>query len=46
MNAASRYSTPPLSLLRSIRVMYTLNGNKYAIQPEYYNAAHACTTTP
>jgi hypothetical protein len=24
----------------------TLNGNKYAIQPEYNNAAHACTTTP
>ena len=24
----------------------TLNGNKYSIQPEYNNAAHACTTTP
>jgi hypothetical protein len=24
----------------------TLNGNKYAIQPEYNNADHACTTKP
>lgn len=37
-------NNPPLLYGDSSNV--TLNGNKYAIQPEYNNAAHACTTTP
>jgi len=46
MNAASWHSIAAGIFTGFDPSNVTLNGNKYAIQPEYNNADHACTARP